>query len=803
MNRLIRISPAIFLAVLFATTLVSFSYIMQNGIKEDLQSAVRLSVGDATVVVEADGPNNLIPTVLATDIQALPGVSRVTVQLVGVAIADDELGATVAVQSLVDATGLTLTSGTLPNAMGEAVIVEETASPMRVAPGADFAVQSDHGTAEHITVVGTATAQLGAVDQPSLPTVLCSLADARRLLGQSGSSKMLVHTHDDGQVAETSIADLVRQQGLDVQVSSAEDYIAAHTATFATGARTITLVLQLMTAAAMLAAFVVIGNNYQLLLVRSTRHIALLRTIGALRRQIFAFTITDAVVVGLLGALAGIILGALIGIVALNGPPQALSELKFWIGLLACGVIGGVVPSVLAALRPAWLATQVAPCEALRQNGSRRAGGRQRFGSLRVVCGLVLVGAGIALVVGGGRVASVLLVAAGVLSASTGLILAAGQVFTGTLVVLSGFTRRGSFGLARKHAQRDQARSAASAIAVWLGTTLMTALLVGSATAQATLAEAVDGATPTDVFATQKGDIANTAAQLRQLPEVDASAAVSGVMLDAVFPENDSPLTVIGYTTDLPHVLATSAQIPPPEPGTIILPPTPDTTQGTENSHPVTVVLRQGDHQRELSVQVVPGAPMVGIVNQADLSWFTDLTDNLWVSLAPGVDPVDGMNAIAQLPGIVAVSSPAVQRNELNSTVQQYTLLATAFLLVTLFIAVIGLSNTIAVSVAERTREIGVLRAIGARRAQVIRMILAETLLLAISAGLIGMVFGLVFGLGGVNALLGGEHLHVITQIPWFNLILLFAGLLLAAVLASVVPARRAASIPPVAAMTG
>lgn len=770
---------------------------MQAGIKGDLESAVRLSVGDATVVVEANGPSGSIPAALATDIQALPGVSRVTEQLAGVTVTDDELGKTVAVQSLVDSTGLTLTSGTLPNAMGEAVIVEEAASPMRVAPGAEFAVRADHGAAERITVVGTATAQLGAVAQPSLPTVLCSLADARRLLAQDGSSRILVRTHDDGQAAHTVIADLVREQGLEAQVSSVDDYVATHTATFATGARTITLVLQLMTAAALLAAFVVIGNNYQLLLARSTRHIALLRTIGALRRQIFAFTIVNAVGVGLLGALAGIVLGAIVGVIVLNGPPHAFSELTFWIGLLASGVLGGVVPSVLAALRPSWLATRVAPVEALRHNGSARTGG-WRSGSPRVVCGLVFVGVGLALVAGGGHVTSVLLVAAGVLIASAGLILAAGPIFTGTTAVLSGIAGRGgSFGLAGQHAKRDQARTAASAIAVWLGTTLMTALLVGSATAQATLAEAVDGATPTDIFATHKDSIADAAAELRNLPEVAASATVPGVMLDAVFPDAENPLTVIGYSPDLPDVLATNAEIPPPEPGTIILPPTPDTTQGA------VVVLRQGDHGRELSIRVVHGAPMVGIVNQADLNTFTDVTENLWVALAPGVDPVDGMDAIAELPGIVAVSSPAVGRNEMNATVERYTLVATAFLLVTLIIALIGLSNTIAVSVAERTREIGVLRAIGALRAQVVRMILAETLLIAVSAGIIGMVFGSIVGISGANALLGGEHLRVITDIPWLHLILLFAGLVAAAVLASVVPARRAASIPPVAAMTG
>ena len=110
-------------------------------------------------------------------------------------------------------------------------------------------------------------------------------------------------------------------------------------------------------------------------------------------------------------------------------------------------------------------------------------------------------------------------------------------------------------------------------------------------------------------------------------------------------------------------------------------------------------------------------------------------------------------------------------------------------------------SNTVALSITERYREIGLLRALGAQRAQITGLILIETLLLALAAGLIGVVFGVLFGVAGANALLGGEKLHVVTAIPWASLTALVVGLLVASAIGAVLPARRAATIPPAAAL--
>ncbi|AQQ15711.1 ABC transporter permease YtrF precursor [Corynebacterium glaucum] len=822
MRRVLRSSPATLIAVLFATALVVFTTMIQAGVRGDLERAVLTATGDADVVVTAPSGADL-PSSLSDQIRALPGVAEVAEQVAGTAIIDDELGAAIGVQSLNDDTLIRLTAGRMPSDDNEAVLVEVPGKPTRYLTGAEITVEGYGGGTETITIVGTATAKPGATAEPALSTLVCSPRAAQRLLGLEGSTALLAHASGNVNQAHGEIAEAVAESGHVATVDNGDAFVAANASKYAAGTRTIMLALQLLTAVALLAALVVIGNNYRLQLARSTREIALLRSIGALRRQVFSAVLARAASVGVLGALGGFVLGAVVGAVVgaavLQGLPAAASQLGFWVRLIVLALAAGVIPSVLAALWPAKLATRVAPIEALRRaepasevGGAGGAGGVERGRRrvprrIRLAAAFALLVAGVGVTVAGGFAASIVLVVLGALAACAGLLLAAAPIFTCAALGLglTAGTRVGSQAdLAREQLRRNPGRSGATAVAVWIGTTLMAALLTGSATAQATLAEVFEGATPMDITVTPSGsaeDLAELSAQISQLTEVAASAVVADVMLDASFsasPDGGGPMTVAAWNPQLSSVLRTDAVIPGPAPGTIILPPTPETTGG---SGPGTVTLRQPGTEHDFAVTVVDGAPIMGIVHPSDLERFNEASLSVWVKLVPDADPLEAMDAIAQLPGVVALSSPAVQRLEANAEIAQFVALGLAFLAVALLIAVVGLSNTVALSVTERTREIGLLRALGALRSQITGMILAETLLLASAASLIGMAFGVLFGIAGAHALLGGEQLYVFAAVPWLSLAVLLVGLLAAAALAALVPARRAAAIPPVAAL--
>ncbi|GAA1184872.1 ABC transporter permease YtrF precursor [Corynebacterium glaucum] len=830
MRRVLRTSPATLIAVLFATALVVFTAMIQAGVRSDLERAARTATGNADVIVTAPSGADL-PSSLSDQIRALPGVAEVTEQVAGTAIIDDELGAAIGVQSLNDDTLIRLTAGRMPSDDNEAVLVEVPGKPTRYLTGAEITVEGYSGGTETITIVGTATAKPGATAEPALSTLVCSPRAAQRLLGLEGSTALLAHASGNVNQAHGEVAAAVDESGHEsgrvATVENSEAFVAANASKYAAGTRTIMLALQLLTAVALLAALVVIGNNYRLQLARSTREIALLRSIGALRRQVFSAVLARAASVGVLGALGGFVLGTVVGAVVgaavLQGLPAAASQLGFWVRLIVLALAAGVIPSVLAALWPAKLATRVAPIEALRRaepasevGGAGGAGGVERGRRrvprrVRLAAAFALLVAGVGVTVAGGFAASIVLVVLGALAACAGLMLAAAPIFTCAalgLGLIAG-TRVGSQAdLAREQLRRNPGRSGATAVAVWIGTTLMAALLTGSATAQATLGQVFEGATPMDITVTPSGeaevpagDPAELSAQISQLTEVAASAVVADVMLDASFsasPDGGGPMTVAAWNPQLSSVLRTDAVIPGPAPGTIILPPTPETTGG---SGPGTVTLRQPGTEHDFAVTVVDGAPIMGIVHPSDLERFNEASLSVWVKLVPDADPLEAMDAIAQLPGVAALSSPAVQRLEANAEIAQFVALGLAFLAVALLIAVVGLSNTVALSVTERTREIGLLRALGALRSQITGMILAETLLLASAASLIGMAFGVLFGIAGAHALLGGEQLYVFAAVPWLSLAALLVVLLAAAALAALLPARRAAAIPPVAAL--
>lgn len=796
MRKTSRLSPAATIAVLFATALVSFAFFLQASVKDNLERAVRVSVPDASVVVTGDSSGATIPASLAHRIRSVPGVTGVKEQVFGIGVADDELGAAVGVQSLIDATGYDLVDGRLPAGDNEALLVMVPDSPTRYVTGAEIAIKGQKGNVEKITIVGTATAELGATEAPDLPTLICSFPAAQRLLGIEGSTRLLVNAEGDSTTVRAEINDAATAQRDSLAVQSVDEYAAANASKFATGARTVMVILGLLTAVSILAALVVVGNTYKIQLARSTREIALLRCIGALRRQVFVRTVINAVFVGALGATGGIALGAAIGVVVLGGVPTAAAYPGFWGSLFALGLAAGVFPSVLAAARPARRAAKIAPIEALRQADPDSAR-TQRSRRVHVAIGLGLIVIGIAAAIAGGVSKSLYLVILGVVIACGGLVLAAAPVFTwvaGVLGALGGSRTRN----ADEQLKRNPARSGATAVAVWLGTTLLTTLLIGGATAQSTLTEAVDGSTPTDVFVTPDDDPNRLANRINRLSDVTAATPVAGIMLDAEFATNSNPLNVVGWTPELLNVLTTESHIPEPDPGTIILPPTPDTTRG---EGPVMVTLKQDGYERTFTVMVIDGAPMLGIMNRADLNELSGVSQDVWVALAPDVDTLNGMDTVAGIPGVAALSSPALQRQQLNKEIGGYINIAIAFIAVALLISVVGLSNAVALSVTERTREFGLLRALGALRRQVVEMILTETLLLAGAAGVVGVGFGIVFGVSASHALLGGEQLHVVIDIPWLTLAMVLAGLMVACVLAALLPARRAAHIPPVAAL--
>ena len=224
---------------------------------------------------------------------------------------------------------------------------------------------------------------------------------------------------------------------------------------------------------------------------------------------------------------------------------------------------------------------------------------------------------------------------------------------------------------------------------------------------------------------------------------------------------------------------------------------TPVTLKGPAGSVELTVRVKAG-----LDAAVTPAVAnrLVGEAPTASIVWVRTSGD------ASNQIPVSAVRKTLAGTGLYVADS---QEGRVNFTdqVQQVSIAIGVMLVFTLLIALSGLANTITISVLERTRELGVLRATGAQRKQIRLLFITEAVLIALLGGSIGILLGCGVGIAGVAALLNtnsGSFLTIL-QVPWLTLTLALGGILLAAtavgVLASLRPAESASRIPPIRAL--
>ena len=187
---------------------------------------------------------------------------------------------------------------------------------------------------------------------------------------------------------------------------------------------------------------------------------------------------------------------------------------------------------------------------------------------------------------------------------------------------------------------------------------------------------------------------------------------------------------------------------------------------------------------------LVPGAPV----------------ETMWLRLADGIDQDTATDEITDLAGTALldpfVTGLASERAAIDSVVDVLLLIVTGLLGVAVLIALIGVGNTLALSVVERRQESGLLRALGLTRGQLRALLAWEAVLVAGVAAVLGVLIGGAYGLAGAASALG-EVGEVVISVPWLQVAAIALVATAAGLLASVLPARRAARTSPVAAIAG
>ncbi|GHF54907.1 ABC transporter [Streptomyces mashuensis] len=563
-------------------------------------------------------------------------------------------------------------------------------------------------------------------------------------------------------------------------------------------------------------------NTFTMLVTRRTRDIALLRAIGASRGQVVRSVLAEAALVGLVASAAGFLLG--LGVASalphvLSTAEETLPDGPLVIGArsVVAALAVGVGVTVLAAWLPSRRAARIAPVEAMRSAGQTPPPARSRVRGA-VGSALLALGAGLLVSLTGAKDASVgnlqNAMAGCALLAVAMIVLA--PLLAGPVIRLTGrlTTRFGTIGhLARENALRDPRRTAATASSLMISTALVAGLaVVGHSTGQALDRQAAAGlradyvigtrdtTTGIDPAAVQR--VAATAGVRTAAAVADSTLVVGGKVRTVT---GVDPATV-GAVMKLDFV---SGSVKGLGPGRIAVSESVAREHGlraggrlparmgrSQEFRPYTVV---GVYQDNPVAHDVLGAPADVQKN----SFVPGSVQRILVRTEGGAVSKAMESRLRAAVGnspLLTVDDRARLVHEAAGAVGDLLTLMYGLLALAVVIASLGIVNTLAMSVSERTREIGVLRAIGMDRAGVRRMIRLESLTVAAFGTLLGLAGG-VFCAWAVGALANGAVAQYAFTLPWGTLLLICAVSLVIGTVAAVVPARRAAALSPLEAV--
>jgi len=762
---------------------------------------------------------------LVRTVKAVPGVDAVAVGIEGYA-------------QLVGSDGKAIGTATNgPPTLGEAWIDVKALNPLELLPGGraprasdEIVVDKHSADVGHLhvgdrvlvltklaparfTITGIAT--WGSADSPLGASIAAfTPATAARVLGQPGKVDQIDVQATPGVSRNTLVQRVqaaIHTPGVEVvsgQAVTREGQDAVHQALgfFNT-------VLMVFALIALFVGSFLIFNTFTIVVAQRMRELALLRAVGASRAQVTASVLGEACVIGIVASAGGLVVG-----LGLAGALKALLD-ALGIAIPATGLVLaartvvvclalGTGVTVLSALLPARRAARVAPVAVLQEVGidaAPRLAARVLGGVGTSAIGAAVLGTGlfasvparVAFVGGGAAVLFVGLALLGPLvarpaSAAIGAPLAWRSV-PGTL--------------ARHNALRNPARTSATASALMVGVAVVALMNVVAASTKASINDVVNRAMRAD-YVVSSGGVAggssgfspDLARSLAQLPQVSAVTGVSGGMARLY----GSPTTILAadprHVDDLFDVGVTAGNL-----GRM-------TAQGIAVS-----TQAAADHHLRLDSAVRVTFPTTGVrvfhveaiysarqmagdyvltVAAARQNFPLNLDFQIYVKVAPGVTPAAGRSAvegvIAHYPNATLMDQAQFKANQ-SAQVDQMLNLVYGLLALALLIALIGIANTLALSVYERTHELGLLRAVGMTRRQLRATVRAESLVISLLGALEGLVVGTLLGWAMVAALRSSGITSL--SIPFTRLVAvaLLAGV--AGIAAGAAPGRRAARL--------
>jgi len=619
-------------------------------------------------------------------------------------------------------------------------------------------------------------------------------------------------------VSQVQLRDAVKEvlpQGL--EALTGDDFAADQQEIIGTILGFINTFLLVFAAVALIVGTFLIINTFSILVAQRSRELALLRAMGASKKQVNRAVLTEALVVSLVGSTVGLGMGyllaiglrALFGFIGLDlGAADMPVELRTV--LLSYAV--GVIVTLVAAYLPARRASRIAPVQAMRDDVALPETSLRR----RFLVGAVMVAVGVALMVtgfagSGGR--GLLLIGLGMLSILIGVALMAPMLGRPIVQALGVVYRRlfGTVGnLATENTLRNPRRTAATSSALMIGLTLVALMSILGQSAKVSTDKAIEESLTAELIVSNAtGQFFSTAYadSIRELDGVDSVTAFrqagaklgnSQVFLQAVEPES------LGSALQLP---VDGGSLEAFDDQSVFVSSTRAKSSDLAVGDSVKLTFPAGPTEFDVAGIFPVGGAVAGdfllTLEGLERSGIKPEDSLLFITKKPGADEAVVRSQIEE----VLADNPTVTlknqqefADEQKDLINRVLYIIYALLGLAIIIAILGITNTLALSVIERTREVGLLRAIGVSRWQLRRMVGLESIAISVLGALLGVVMGIAFGIAMQRAI-ADQGIDVLS-IPWLQLGIFVVLAALAGVLAALLPARRAAKLNVLEAIT-
>jgi putative ABC transport system permease protein len=706
--------------------------------------------------------------------------------------------------------------GAMPESESEVVISRSTAEDAGFEVGDRVRIVGS-GVAEEYTLVGTAT--LGSVESFGGASIaVFTLPEAQRIAGKEGKFDQISVAGDDDVSPETLAGRLDAVLPASVQVETGTENIESQKDDIGEFTGFLKTILLVFAGVALFVASFQIFNVFSITVAQRTREFGMLRALGANRRQIVGSVVLEALLIGVVASAIGVVAGiafapvleSLFDSIGIDLPSSGTVIAR---RTVIVGMVVGTVVTLLSSLIPAVRATRVPPVAALHEGASLEGPAARRWagvaGMLLTIAGLVLIGLGLpgvldpgSLWVGLGAAATFI----GVALLSPRLVKPLASVLGKPLERLRGIPGR----IARENAVRNPGRTASTAAALMIGLALVSFVAVFAAGIKGSIDDAIDKTIAGDLILTHGDGFTDIPAD-----SADAAAEVEGVVTTSTlrYTQNNVEgvsagryLTLIDPATaeqvlKLEWIDGSDELLAELGPTDAVI----DEKWGTDNGFGVGDTFTATTATGERITYTVRGTfkdstDFIGdfAASSANAPAYdeADTVTNVLVKLEEGADGDEVQAAIqarldTEYPTI-EVENQQQLKDSIGEQLNQLLGVIYGLLTLALIVSLFGIINTLALSIFERTRELGLLRAVGMSRRQVRRMVRYEAVITAMIGGVLGSFLGVVFAILASRPL--AEEGFTLS-IPVGTLIVLLLAAMAAGVVAAIGPARRASRI--------